>query len=152
MIKRTYEHPSTKELMEVFAAWANDYDSNLINGHGYKAPEVAVDGFVKLGLVRDARILDAELGTRMVGLLPREAGFTHIDGGDLSTEMRTIAARHCVYDRLFQLDMTKDYGIAPADAYDAVISVGVFGFGLPHLSHLRHIMGAAKKEASVMLP
>ncbi len=151
MIKRTYEHPSTNELMEVFAAWANDYDSDLINGYGYKATEDAVDCFVKLGLVRDARILDAELGIRMVGLLPREAGFTHIDGGDLSTEMRIIAARHCVYDRLFQLDMTKNYGIAPAYAHDAVISVGVFGFGLPHLPHLHYIMGAAKTEASVMI-
>ena len=42
----------------------------------------------------------------MVGLLVREAVFTHIDSGDLSTEMLTIAARHCVYGRLFQLDMT----------------------------------------------
>ena len=151
MIKRTYEHPSTKELMEVFAAWANDYDSNLINGHGYKAPEDAVVGFVELGLGRDVRILDAELGTGMVGLLLREAGFTRIDGADLSTEMRAIAARHGVYDRLFQLDMTGDYGIAPADAYDAVISVGVFGFGPPHVPHLHHIMGAAKKGASVMI-
>ena len=51
---------------------------------------------------------------------------------------------------LFQLDINKDYGIAPADAYEAVISVGVFGFGPPHLTHLHHIMGAAKKEAPMI--
>ena len=151
MIKRTYEEPPTKELMDVYATWANDYDSDLIDGHGLMAPEDAVASFVTLGLASDAHILDAECGTGMVGLLLREACFTRIDGADLSTEMRVLAARHGVYYRLFQLDMTGDYGIAPADAYDAVISDGVFGFGPPHVPHLHHIIGAAKKGASVMI-
>ena len=151
MIKRTYEDPPTEELMDVYAAWANDYDSDLIDGHGYRAPEDAVGGFITLGLASDARILDAGCGTGLVGLLLREAGFTRIDGADLSAEMRAIAAQHGIYDRLFELDMTEDYGIAPADAYDAVISVGVFGFGPPHVPHLHHIMGAAKKGAPVMI-
>ncbi len=73
MIKRTYEDPSTDEFREVSAAWANDYDRDLINGHGYKAIEDAVDGFVKRGLARDAHILDAGRGTGMVGLRLREA-------------------------------------------------------------------------------
>ncbi len=151
MIKRTYEDPSTDELMDVYAAWANYYESDLIDGHGYRAPEDAVASFVALGLASNAHILDAGCGTGLVGLLLREAGFTRIDGADLSTEMRAIAAQHGVYDRLFQLDMTEDYGIAPADAFDAVISVGVFGFGPPHVPHLHHIMGAAKKGAPVMI-
>ena len=151
MIKRTYEDPPIEELMDVYAAWATDYDNDLIDGHGYRAPEDAVEGFITLGLASDARILDAGCGTGLVGLLLREAGFTRIDGADLSAEMRAIAARHGIYDRLFQLDMTEDYGIAPADAYDAVISVGVFGFGPPHVPHLHHIMDAAKKGAPVMI-
>ena len=124
MIKRTYEDPPTDELMGVYAAWADAYDSDLIDGHGYKAPEDAVAGFATLDLAKNARILDAGCGTGLVGLLLHEAGFTHIDGADLSAEMRAIAAKHDVYNRLFQLDMTDDFGIAPADAYDAVISVG----------------------------
>ena len=151
MIKRTYEDPPTDELMGVYAAWADAYDSDLIDGHGYKAPEDAVAGFATLDLAKNARILDAGCGTGLVGLLLHEAGFTHIDGADLSAEMRAIAAKHDVYNRLFQLDMTDDFGIAPADAYDAVISVGVFGFGPPHVPHLHHIMGAAKPGAPVMI-
>ena len=151
MVKRTYEDPPTDELMQVYAAWADAYDSDLIDGHGYKAPEDAVAGFLELGLSKDARILDAGCGTGMVGLLLRAAGYTHIDGADLSAEMRAVAAKHGVYDRLFELDMTADYGIAPADAYDAVICVGVFGFGPPHVPHLHHIMGAVKPGAPVLL-
>ena len=151
MIKRTYEDPPTDELMQVYAAWADAYDHDLTEGHGYKAPEDAVAGFLELGLPQDARILDAGCGTGMVGLLLHAAGYTHIDGADLSAEMRAVAATHGVYDRLFELDMTADYGIAPKDAYDAVICVGVFGFGPPHVPHLHHIMGAAKPGAPVML-
>ena len=125
MIRRTYEDPPTDELMNVYAAWAKDYDSDLIDGHGYKAPEDAVNSFVELGLAKNVRILDAGCGTGMVGLLLRAAGFTQIDGGDLSAEMRAVAKGHNVYNRLFQLDMTADYGIALEDAYDAVICVGV---------------------------
>ena len=34
MIKRPYEDPPTQELMDVYAAWATAYDSDLIDGHG----------------------------------------------------------------------------------------------------------------------
>lgn len=151
MIKRTYEDPPTAELMDVYAAWATAYDSDLVDGHGYKAPEDAVAGFLALGIPKDARILDAGCGTGMVGLLLHAAGYHHIDGADLSAEMRAIAADHNVYNRLFELDMTADYGIAPAHAYDAVICVGVFGFGPPHVPHLHHIMDAAKPGAPVLV-
>ena len=93
MIKKTYEDPPTDELMQVYAAWATEYDSDLIDGHGYRAPHDAVAGFLALNLDKDARILDVGCGTGMVGLLLRDAGFTTIDGADLSDEMRDIYSR-----------------------------------------------------------
>jgi hypothetical protein len=76
-------------------------------------------------------------------------GYSHIDGADLSDEMRAVAAEHGVYQKLFSLDMTDHYGIS--DRYDAAICVGVFGFGPPHIEHLHHIMGAVKPGAPVVL-
>jgi predicted TPR repeat methyltransferase len=151
MIRRTYENPPTDELMTVYSEWAKSYDSDLIEGHGYKAPEDAVAQFCNLDLAADARILDCGCGTGIVGELLNKAGFTNIDGADLSDDMREIAAGLGVYKRLFGLDMTADYNIAAKDAYDAVICVGVFGFGPPHVEHIHHIMGAAKPGAPILM-
>ncbi len=151
MIKRTYEDPPTDELMQVYAAWADNYDTDLLDEHGYMAPHDAVEGFIKLGVPKDARILDCGCGTGIAGQLLFDAGYHHIDGADLSAEMRNVAAQRGIYQQLFELDMTDDYGIAPDQAYDAVICVGVFGFGPPHVEHLHHIMGAAKADAPVLI-
>jgi len=151
MIKRSYEDPPTPELMQLYAEWAESYDSDLLDGHGYRAPHDAVAGFLQLGLAADTRILDCGCGTGLVGQLLHDAGFIDIDGADLSAEMRAHAADLGIYQRLFEIDMTGDYGIALADAYDAVICVGVFGFGPPHVPHLHHIMGAAKPGAPVLI-
>ena len=149
-----YSDPPTDKLMEFYAAWAENYDTDLIDAYGYMAPTDAVAGLMTLGLPADARILDAGCGTGQAGALMAAAGFTNIDGADLSPEMRTVAARLGVYKSLYHLDMTADYApqIAPYDApYDAVICVGVFGYGPPHVDDLPRIMDAARPGAPVLV-
>ena len=128
-------------------------------------------------LASDARILDAGCGTGQAGALLAAAGYGHVDGADLSPEMQAVAARRGVYRALYQLDMTADYapqlaaapgpdigtdispdispGIAPvpvpATPYDAVICVGVFGYGPPHIEDLPRIMDAAAPGAPVLV-
>ena len=80
---------------------------------------------------KDASILDAGCGTGQAGALLAAAGYTNVDGADLSPEMREVAARLGVYRNLYRLDMTADYApqigaaigteLAPALPYDAVI-------------------------------
>ena len=130
------------------------------------APTDAVAGLMTLGLPADARILDAGCGTGQAGALMAAAGFTNLDGADLSPEMREVAARLGVYQSLYHLDMTADYAPqiaeyarpddgphdAPYDApYDAVICVGVFGYGPPHVGDLPRIMDAARPGAPVLV-
>ena len=157
-----YSNPPTDKLMEFYAAWAENYDTDLIDAYGYMAPTDAVAAMMTLGLAPDARILDAGCGTGQAGALLAAAGFTHVDGADLSPEMREVAARLGVYRTLYHLDMTADYApqIAehtqpddgPYDApYDAVICVGVFGYGPPHVEDLPRIMDAARPGAPVLV-
>ena len=148
-INIAYSNPSTSALMDMYARWARDYDRETISGHGYAAPQDAVAGFADIVTDQNARILDIGCGTGLAGILLAARGYNHIDGADLSEEMRAVAAEHGVYRDLFRLDMTDDYGIS--DRYDAAICVGVFGFGPPHVEHLHHIMGAVKPKAPVVL-
>ena len=118
------------------------------------APTDAVAGLMTQGLPADARILDAGCGTGQAGTLLAAAGFTHVDGADLSLKMREVAARLRVYKSLYHLDMTADYApqIAEYDApYNAVICVGVFGYGPPHVGDLPRIMDAARPGAPVLV-
>jgi SAM-dependent methyltransferase len=153
-----YSDPPTDKLMEFYAAWAENYDTDLIDAYGYMAPTDAVAGLMTLGLPADARILDAGCGTGQAGALMAAAGFTNIDGADLSPEMRAVAGRLGVYKYLYHLDMTADYApqiadyAQPADGpYDAVICVGVFGYGPPHVGDLPRIMDAARPGAPVLV-
>ena len=123
-----YSNPATDQLMDFYASWAENYDTDLIDAYGYMAPTDAVAGMMTLGLPSDAYILDAGCGTGQAGALLAAAGFTHIDGADLSPEMRDVAARLGVYKNLYHLDMTADYAPQIADVrrgndgtYDAVI-------------------------------
>ena len=161
-----YSDPPTDKLMEFYAAWAENYDTDLIDAYGYMAPSDAVAGLMTLGLPADARILDAGCGTGQAGALMAAAGFNNLVGADLSPEMREVAARLGVYQSLYHLDMTADYAPqiaeyarpddgphdAPYDApYDAVICVGVFGYGPPHVGDLPRIMDAARPGAPVLV-
>ena len=149
-----YSDPPTDKLMEFYAAWAENYDTDLIDAYGYMAPSDAVAGLMTLGLPADARILDAGCGTGQAGALMAAAGFNNLVGADLSPEMRAVAARLGVYKSLYHLDMTADYApqIADYDApYDAVICVGVFGYGPPHVGDLPRIMDAARPGAPVLV-
>ena len=149
-----YSNPPTDKLMAFYAAWAENYDADLIDAYGYMAPTDAVAGMMTLGLAPEARILDAGCGTGQAGALLAAAGFTHVDGADLSPEMREVAARLGVYRTLYHLDMTADYApqLADYDApYDAVVCVGVFGYGPPHVEDLPRIMDAARPGAPVLV-
>ena len=97
----------------------------------------------------------------MAGALLAAAGYTSVDGADLSPELCDVAARLGVYRNLYRLDMTADYApqigaaigteLAPAPPYDAVICVGVFGYGPPHVGDLPRIMDAARPGAPVLV-
>ena len=153
-ISIAYSNPSTDRLMKLYADWAESYDSDLIDAYGYMAPTDAVAGLMTLGLLADARILDAGCGTGQAGALMAAAGFNNLDGADLSPEMRAVAARLGVYKSLYHLDMTADYAPQIADynaPYDAVICVGVFGYGPPHVGDLPRIMDAARPGAPVLV-
>tara|TARA_R100000306_G_scaffold56224_1_gene53964 strand:- start:12801 stop:13433 length:633 start_codon:yes stop_codon:yes gene_type:complete len=114
-----------EECRDAYKDWAENYDTDTVEGMGYVAPAVASDKLHALHPDTAIRILDAGCGTGLAGLELNKRGYAHVDGMDLSPDMLTLARRKEVYEDLREADMTEklDY---PDNAYDAIICVGAF--------------------------
>jgi len=123
-LARNYADLATDDQRVVYRQWADSYDKELIEEFGYIAPQEAVNAFVCRVPDRTAPVLDLGCGTGLAGKLLEQAGYTHIDGIDLSPEMLEKAAALNVYRQLWEGDLTAVIDVQPI--YQAVICVGVF--------------------------
>jgi MFS family permease len=126
-LDRLYGATSLEELRSEYDRIASAYDSDLVDGMGYRSP-AAVTAAARRLLPADAHILDAGAGTGLLGAALAEAGFTRLDGLDLSPGMLAVAAHKRVYGELREgrLGERLDYGTG---AYDGVVSSGVLTVG-----------------------
>ena len=160
-ISIAYSNPSTDRLMNLYADWAESYDSDLIDAYGYMAPADAVAAFTALGLREGRRHPRCRLRHRP-GRRAAGGGRVHIRrrrrplarnarrGGPPRRLSRPLPARH---DGRLRAADRRAIGtdLAPAPPYDAVICVGVFGYGPPHVADLPRIMDAAAAGAPVLV-
>jgi MFS family permease len=124
---RLYGARNLAELGSEYDRIAPAYDAELLDGMGYRSPEVLA-GVVQRLVPPDAHILDAGAGTGLLGLALADKGFTRLDGLDMSTGMLAEARKKHVYDNLRQARLGDALGYA-TDSYDAVVSGGVFTAG-----------------------
>ncbi len=132
-----YTLDSTEETRAMYDRWAKVYDRDLQSGE-YQQPARCAQALKTKHINAEASILDVGCGTGLSGLALTQAGFTKIDGCDLSQGMLDKAETLGIYKRLFTCDLNQpplDVGDA---YYDAVTAVGVFSFG--------HIMPEAVDE------
>ena len=66
-INWVYSSANEQELAERYNTWAKDYDNDLEDRGGYIAPQRVVETLAKY-LPKDAKILDAGVGTGLIGL------------------------------------------------------------------------------------
>ena len=126
-VQWVYAAKSNRELEERYDEWAGEYDRDLREEFDWIAPRVTVELFAKY-VARDARILDAGVGTGLVGECLIEAGYHDLHGIDLSVGMLDAARRKSMYRELRQMTLGEPLDFADG-AFDAVISVGVFTTG-----------------------
>lgn len=126
-LDRVYAASSDPETQQkLYDGWAASYDHDL-EVSGYATPgRVAEMLDDHLGDC-DAPIFDFGCGSGMSGRALAGAGFTAIDGADLSSGMLEQAGRSGVYRRLWQLT-AGELDVAPG-AYRAVVACGVISVG-----------------------
>jgi len=132
-----YTLDSTEETRAMYDRWAKVYDRDLQSGE-YQQPIRCAEALKKMVSGPNTILLDVGCGTGLSGLALKEAGYTNIDGCDLSQGMLDKAGELNIYNRLFACDLNHPPLEANNTSYDAITAVGVFSFG--------HIMPEAVDE------
>jgi predicted TPR repeat methyltransferase len=115
-----------EETLDIYANWAASYDDDLAEA-GYETPHRIAAALAKL-TTPDARILDFGCGTGLSGQPLQLAGFTNLDGIDISAPMLDKAQSRNIYSRLWQGQPGEMTGVT-AGQYDVIVAAGVVSLG-----------------------
>lgn len=115
-----------RDVAAYYDAWAEDYDADL-DAWAYEAP-VRVAEQLRALVSGDAVVLDAGCGTGLAGRALAAAGFSTIDGVDVSERSLAVAERTGAYRRLAAADLQALPLPLDDDAYDALVCVGVLTY------------------------
>ena len=143
-----YSSKDNKELSERYDLWAKDYDADLEGGFGWWGPQRAVDFFTRY-VLREARILDAGVGTGLVGVLLAKQGYNDLLAMDLSQGMLEEARKKNAYREFHQMVMGEPLDFS-TDSFDAAISVGVLTVGHAPASSLDELVRITKPGGHIV--
>ncbi len=143
-----YSSKTNQELSERYSSWANEYDRDLNDAFGYVAPQKAVDKLTQY-LSKKARILDAGVGTGLVGELLHQKGYYNLEGIDISIGMLEQAAKKNVYTALHQEVMGEPLNFETG-SFDGVVSVGVLTYGHAPSSSFNELIRITKSGGYII--
>ena len=122
-----YGAGSTAEVAGHYDRWAATYDADM-SAVGYRHPTISL-ALLARHLPRSARpVLDAGVGTGIMGEWLGIAGYPEVEGLDISEGMLAVAARRGSYARLHKLALGGPLPFA-AGTFAGILSVGVFTTG-----------------------
>jgi predicted TPR repeat methyltransferase len=120
---------ATRDLYE---AWSQSYDSEVAQ-NAYATPGRAAEALANTIDDHTLPILDFDCGTRLSGLALKLAGFTKIDGVDLSANMLEQAKAKGIYRSLSQTGA--DEPLPDTSNHTAITAIGGdYGEHLPGLN------------------
>ncbi|MEP3786192.1 methyltransferase domain-containing protein [Ascidiaceihabitans sp.] len=147
-LDKVYTAAETRTGAELYDAWASTYNAEITQ-NGYVTPTRCAQALAQCNAALDSPVLDFGCGTGLSGLAMSAAGFSYIDGMDVSTDMLKQAAQTGVYRNLHQTDPNTEAQITNG-AYSAVAAVGVIGAGAAPVSVFHAIMNALPKGGKLV--
>ncbi|HCV28427.1 MAG TPA: class I SAM-dependent methyltransferase [Dehalococcoidia bacterium] len=148
IVRWVYSSTSPAQLAARYDYWAANYELDTERDYGRNDPQMTlplVQKFVPAG----ARILDAGVGTGLVGQLMAGAGYDDLIGIDISTEMMAEAEAKGVYRDLKRMVLGETLEFE-TDSFDAVTCVGVLTFGHAPASSLREFVRVTRPGGYVI--
>jgi predicted TPR repeat methyltransferase len=130
---------SIEDTQALYADWAKAYDADMAR-MAYATPTRIAAALAATDLPKNAPVLDFGCGTGLSGAALRAAGYTWIDGTDISPEMLEVARAKGLYDHVIPAPPGAVPG-APGE-YAAIIATGVVSLGAAPPSMLQVLLDA----------
>ncbi|MEO0463731.1 MAG: methyltransferase domain-containing protein [Pseudomonadota bacterium] len=144
-LDRVYAAHGDTQMRQIYDEWADQYDADLASS-SYVTPRRVAEALARQMPHRDAAIMDYGCGTGLSGKALQAAGFSTIDGVDLSAKMLRVAQQQAVYRKLNLVEPNTE---APAflSDYAAIAAIGVISRGAAPASLFGAILGRMRADA-----
>ena len=126
-LQKVYSARDNQDLEMAYDQWAEKYDRH-VTSFGYMIPAIAAGLFGKYVDVETSPILDAGVGTGLMGGVLDAIGYRDQVGIDISGGMLKMASKRNAYKNLYQMTLGEALEF-PSDHFGACQSIGVFSFG-----------------------
>lgn len=122
-----YEVGPGKPMRDTYNKWADSYEDDIKANH-YRTPARVGQALARHLADKHAPILDFACGTGLSGEALRDAGFTCIDGVDLSEKMLSKALKKGIYRSVAPCSADAPFE-AVTEEHRAIVAVGAIGAG-----------------------
>ena len=147
-VQWVYQASSREDLEARYDRWARDYDADLRDDFGYLAPPLAVAKAKPL-MGEDPLILDAGVGTGLVGEALKAAGFSRIVGIDMSQGMLDAAEAKDIYAELYRAVLGEPLDFSD-DHFDATFCIGTLTLGHAPASSLEELVRVTRPGGPIV--
>lgn len=144
-LDQAFLHRDPDNARAFYDSWASSYDTEIIDA-GYVTPARCASALAAHIDDRTVPILDFGCGTGLSGQAFQEAGFTQVDGVDLSPAMLEQARAKNVYRNLSLIEANA----TPAGKYSVISAVGVISLGAAPSTTIDVLMHALPKGGKLV--
>ncbi|MDE0168890.1 MAG: class I SAM-dependent methyltransferase [bacterium] len=148
-VKWVYGAASAGQSRDRYDEWAPHYERDLLDTYGYRLPDAIAAHFTRW-VTAPAHVLDAGVGTGLVGARLADRGFTDLVGLDNSSAMLQESARKGLYGELHHMTLGEPLGFE-SNSFDAVVSAGTFTEGHAPASGLRELVRVTRPGGHVVV-
>jgi len=134
-LDKAYANDGAQDLRVIYDAWASSYEAEVAQ-NGYVTPARCAAALASFAPDKSLSLLDFGCGTGLAGLAFKLAGFSVIDGLDLSADMLAQARAKGVYRTLAQIEADAQL----PETYSLISAVGVIGAGAAPVSVFDSLM------------
>ena len=124
---QVYRTTAQDAVETLYDDWASSYDDD-VTGNDYRTPGRVAAALAAHLPARETPVLDFACGTGLSGAALAAAGFTVIDGCDLSAPMLETARGRGIYRHLVKLAPDEAPAVAPGN-YGAIAAIGALSPG-----------------------